>query len=43
VTLGINLFTSGFTTSYPKLIPQQLVKHSLAGERFKEAGDMRVD
>ncbi|MGA8240657.1 MAG: succinate CoA transferase [Desulfobacterales bacterium] len=32
---GTNLFISGFTAGYPKLIPQQLVKRARAGERFK--------
>ena len=32
---GTNLFISGFTAGYPKLIPQQLVKRSENGETFK--------
>jgi acetyl-CoA hydrolase/succinyl-CoA:acetate CoA-transferase len=32
---GTNLFISGFTAGYPKLIPQQLFNRARAGERFK--------
>jgi succinyl-CoA:acetate CoA-transferase len=32
---GTNLFISGFTAGYPKLIPQALVRRAEAGERFK--------
>lgn len=32
---GTNLFISGFTAGYPKLIPQALVRRADAGERFK--------
>jgi succinyl-CoA:acetate CoA-transferase len=32
---GTNLFISGFTAGYPKLIPQELVKRSENGEQFK--------
>lgn len=32
---GTNIFISGFTAGYPKLIPQELVKRSQAGEKFK--------
>ena len=32
---GTNLFISGFTAGYPKLIPKELVKRVVAGERFK--------
>lgn len=39
---GTSLFISGFTAGYPKLIPQELVKRSRAGERFKKTGNMRV-
>lgn len=32
---GTNLFISGFTAGYPKLIPKELVKRTMEGERFK--------
>jgi len=32
---GSNLFISGFTAGYPKLIPKQLVRRVNEGERFK--------
>jgi acyl-CoA hydrolase len=32
---GTNLFISGFTAGYPKLIPQELVNRAEKGERFK--------
>ncbi|QCQ21692.1 acetyl-CoA hydrolase/transferase C-terminal domain-containing protein [Desulfoglaeba alkanexedens] len=32
---GTNLFISGFTAGYPKLIPQELARRARAGERFK--------
>lgn len=32
---GTNLFISGFTAGYPKLIPQELVKRAETGEQFK--------
>jgi acetyl-CoA hydrolase/succinyl-CoA:acetate CoA-transferase len=32
---GTNLFISGFTAGYPKLIPRALVRRAEAGERFK--------
>ncbi|OGR17276.1 MAG: acetyl-CoA hydrolase [Desulfobacterales bacterium GWB2_56_26] len=32
---GTNLFISGFTAGYPKLIPQELVNRSENGEQFK--------
>lgn len=32
---GTNLFISGFTAGYPKLIPPELVRRARAGERFK--------
>ena len=32
---GTNLFISGFTAGYPKLIPKQLVRRANEGERFK--------
>ena len=32
---GTNLFISGFTAGYPKLIPQELVRRANAGEKFK--------
>jgi acetyl-CoA hydrolase/succinyl-CoA:acetate CoA-transferase len=32
---GTNVFVSGFTAGYPKLIPQALVRRVEAGERFK--------
>ena len=32
---GTNLFISGFTAGYPKLIPMELVRRAKAGERFK--------
>lgn len=32
---GTNLFISGFTAGYPKLIPKELVKRAMGGERFK--------
>ncbi len=32
---GTNLFISGFTAGYPKLIPLELVKRARAGEKFK--------
>lgn len=32
---GTNLFISGFTAGYPKLIPQELVKRAEGGEEFK--------
>jgi acetyl-CoA hydrolase/succinyl-CoA:acetate CoA-transferase len=32
---GTNLFISGFTAGYPKLIPQELVNRAENGERFK--------
>jgi acetyl-CoA hydrolase/succinyl-CoA:acetate CoA-transferase len=32
---GTNLFISGFTAGYPKLIPQELVRRAEAGERFQ--------
>jgi succinyl-CoA:acetate CoA-transferase len=35
ITDGTNLFISGFTAGYPKLIPRELVKRAGAGERFK--------
>ena len=35
ITDGTNLFVSGFTAGYPKLIPRELVKRARAGEKFK--------
>ena len=32
---GTNLFISGFSAGYPKLIPRALVQRAEAGERFK--------
>ncbi len=32
---GTNLFISGFTAGYPKLIPKELVRRAQEGERFK--------
>lgn len=32
---GTNLFISGFTAGYPKLIPRELVRRADAGEKFK--------
>lgn len=32
---GTNLFISGFTAGYPKLIPKELVRRAHSGERFK--------
>jgi acetyl-CoA hydrolase/succinyl-CoA:acetate CoA-transferase len=32
---GTNLFISGFTAGYPKLIPQELVRRAESGEQFK--------
>jgi len=32
---GTNLFISGFTAGYPKLIPRELVRRAATGERFK--------
>ena len=32
---GMNLFISGFTAGYPKMIPQQLAERARRGERFK--------
>jgi len=32
---GSNLFISGFTAGYPKLIPQELVRRAHSGERFQ--------
>lgn len=32
---GTNLFVSGFTAGYPKLIPRELVRRSENGEDFK--------
>ncbi len=32
---GTNLFVSGFTAGYPKLIPRALVQRAEAGEKFK--------
>ncbi len=32
---GTNLFISGFTAGYPKLIPKELVRRAQSGERFK--------
>ena len=32
---GINVFISGFTAGYPKLIPQALVRRAEAGEQLK--------
>jgi acetyl-CoA hydrolase/succinyl-CoA:acetate CoA-transferase len=32
---GTNLFISGFTAGYPKLIPQELVRRAKGGEHFK--------
>ncbi|WP_246805081.1 acetyl-CoA hydrolase/transferase C-terminal domain-containing protein [Desulfosarcina cetonica] len=32
---GTNVFISGFTAGYPKLIPKALVRRAEAGERFK--------
>jgi len=32
---GMNLFISGFTAGYPKMIPQQLAERARQGERFK--------
>ena len=32
---GTNLFISGFTSGYPKLIPRELVRRAEAGEQFK--------
>ncbi|MEE4314394.1 MAG: succinate CoA transferase [Desulfofustis sp.] len=35
ITDGTNLFISGFTAGYPKLIPQELVRRAESGEQFK--------
>ncbi|MEW5911282.1 MAG: succinate CoA transferase [Thermodesulfobacteriota bacterium] len=35
ITDGCNVFISGFTAGYPKLIPAELVKRAEAGERLK--------
>jgi acetyl-CoA hydrolase/succinyl-CoA:acetate CoA-transferase len=35
ITDGCNLFISGFTAGYPKLIPQELVRRARSGERFQ--------
>ncbi|MCF8033957.1 MAG: acetyl-CoA hydrolase [Desulfarculaceae bacterium] len=35
ITDGNNLFVSGFTAGYPKLIPAELVKRAEAGEKLK--------
>jgi acyl-CoA hydrolase len=32
---GTNLFISGFTAGYPKLIPLELARRAKAGEQFK--------
>ncbi len=32
---GTNLFISGFTSGYPKLIPKELVRRAKGGEQFK--------
>mgnify|MGYP002664817236 FL=1 len=32
---GTNLFISGFTSGYPKLIPRELVRRAETGEQFK--------
>lgn len=32
---GTNIFISGFTAGYPKLIPKELVRRAEAGEQFK--------
>ncbi len=32
---GTNLFISGFTSGYPKLVPRELVRRAQAGEQFK--------
>jgi acyl-CoA hydrolase len=32
---GTNLFISGFTAGYPKLIPRELVRRAENGEHFK--------
>ena len=32
---GTNIFISGFTAGYPKLIPQELARRAETGERFK--------
>ncbi len=32
---GTNLFISGFTSGYPKLIPKELVRRATSGEQFK--------
>ncbi len=32
---GTNLYISGFTTGYPKLIPLELARRAKAGEQFK--------
>ena len=32
---GTNLFISGFTAGYPKLIPKELVRRAKSGQRFK--------
>ena len=32
---GTNLFISGFTAGYPKLIPKELARRAKEGERFK--------
>ena len=32
---GTNLFISGFTAGYPKLIPRELARRAQDGERFK--------
>ena len=32
---GTNLFISGFTSGYPKLIPKELVRRAAGGEQFK--------
>ncbi len=35
VTDGTNLFISGFTAGYPKLIPRELARRAKTGEKFK--------
>ncbi len=35
ITDGTNLFISGFTSGYPKLIPRELVRRAEGGEQFK--------
>ena len=32
---GTNLFISGFTAGYPKMVPQALVERARSGERFQ--------